>query len=146
MEEWTDGKVTIQKIPVPPYGEFKYRFFLYGQERTEPKKMQDLFGYLHGPWLETDRIILPLELDLIMNNWIQSIASERVQDIHIVTAIQILIQGALPNGFAFRRFTKVHNELLHNLPNILIQYMQRQVSMSSLEAESLATAMSNLSF
>lgn len=149
LEEWTDGKLVIQKILVycngQTHGQPKYRFFLYGSQQTEAKTIRDVFGWNGGP-AGQNRHWSVEELNAMLQDWLNSIPKNLEKDSLIVKSIQILLLGSIPDGAFFENVVSLRCHILYSLANYIVLYMNRQTPMSSQEAESLVKSMSNLSF
>lgn len=147
-QEWTDGKLVIQPIDITHGWRMwtKYRFFLYGQQQTEGKLVNQLYGFNEGPASEARHWSLP-ELDMVLQDWLKEIPGESVKDLLIVESIRVLLRGAIPDGTFFdASLPRIRYQILLALSDFIVVYIQKQAPMTKEEADGLSSALSNLSF
>lgn len=147
-KEWTDGKLVIQPIEVTQGWRnwTKYRFFLPGQEQTEPIFMNQLFGNDQGPASESRHWSLE-ELDTILQDWLRDIPCHMGRDLSIVESIRVLLRGSIPGGNNFSvNSSRMRYNILLALPDLLALYIQKQAPIEGGSVDELGQALSNLSF
>lgn len=147
-EAWSDGKLVIRPIYVTHQWKqwTKYRFFLAGQEETEARPMNMLFGFNQGPPSEDKHWSLR-ELDIVLQEWSNDIPTDLEEDLRIVESIRVLLHGCIPNGITFTTVSsRVRGQILYQLHELIVCYMSRHTPMSEKLANDLSQQLFNLSF
>jgi hypothetical protein len=101
--EWTDGVLLVQTVQEycngKPSGE-KTRLMQYGRKPSEIKQMRRIHRWNGGP-MSGNRRWSPEELELLMQEWLQSIGQDNATDYQIVESLQLLVRGTMKNGSYF---------------------------------------------
>jgi hypothetical protein len=123
LGEWTDGKLVLRAARVTCNGEqtdLRTYLFAFGREPAVFNPMRCIHGRDNGPKSE-QRHWTPGELASLMQRWLDSIPVELVDDHAIVSAVEILLRGALPTGATFFK-ENMHSEILSSCSKLINYY------------------------